>query len=181
MRPRHAWDTPPPRHAGVPEVKPVKLHPPPAGRVSGSRARDDPPSRDRDPDDEEGAVLEFFGQLWFIPETPPPQPRVRFGKGGVARDDLVWIEKKLWERNSFTPEDCFPVGDADVWSKSPAKLSFAERIWGRGEKRSFVQVIKSMAGRGRGGRPRDREGVWEDWHGVPPPHPYPPPSGPGFY
>ena len=63
----------------------------------------DPPNRIRDPDDEEGAILEFFGQLWFIPKSSPKQPRVRDGKGGDERDDLVWIEKSLWESNSFTP------------------------------------------------------------------------------
>ena len=132
--PCRAWESPLPHRAGIPRVKHVKLSPHPlVGRVSGSRVRD-PPNQIRDPDDEEGAILEFFGQLWFIPESSPKQPWVRSGKGGDERDYLVWIKKSLWENNSFTPEDCFPVGAADVWSKPPEKLSFAKRIWGRGEK-----------------------------------------------
>jgi hypothetical protein len=35
--------------------------------------------RDPDPDEEGGAILEFYGQLWLVPDatTPPPKSRVR--------------------------------------------------------------------------------------------------------
>jgi hypothetical protein len=60
-------------------------------------------------------------------------------------------------------------------------LDFAKRIWGKGEKESFAQVVRSMVSRGRGGRgqrPRSPEGGWGSWaEGYQyPPNPYPPPS-----
>lgn len=39
-----------------------------------------------------------------------------------------------------------------MWVKVPEKLKFVEKIWGKGERKTFVQVRKSMARRGRGGR-----------------------------
>jgi hypothetical protein len=106
---------------------------------------------------------------------------------------LVWIRRDLWLAKSFEPADCFPVGEGDKWDVSPAKLSFAESIWGEGKQKSFVKVVKeSMTGRGRGRgpRPQSPEDSWEGWGGGswnqfpqqprPPPfynHPPPPPFG----
>ncbi|KAG2613136.1 hypothetical protein PVAP13_4KG337300 [Panicum virgatum] len=109
--------------------------------------------------------MEFFGQLWLVPDSSPCSPRVR-GGGERSRDNLVWIEKSKWVSNSFTPKECFPVGDGDVWDKSPKRLNFAEKIWGKGEKKSFAQAMQSMASRGRWGRrPRSPERNWDEWHG----------------
>lgn len=78
------------------------------------------------------------GQSWnssgsssSSPIHSPSLPRVKVGGGGERRGDLVWIEKNRWETNSFTPEDCFPVGDDDVWSRKPEKLSFAKQSGGK--------------------------------------------------
>jgi hypothetical protein len=98
---------------------------------------------------------------------------------------LVWIRKDKWESRNFTPGDCFPVGSQDTLGKSPKKLNFAEQIWGRGERRSFVQAVKeTMAGRGRGsGRMRLRylEEEGGGWGGGAqyPPNPYS--SQPPYY
>ena len=71
-------------------------------------------------------------------------------------EGLVWIRKDLWESKSFTPEDCHPVGEGDRWVKDPVKLNFAEDYWRKGDKASFVEVVKAMVahGRGRGLRAR---------------------------
>jgi len=69
----------------------------------------------------------------------------------------VWIRRDLWLAKSFEPTDCFPIGEGDKWDQTPAKLSFAEDIWGEGKRLSFVKIVKgSMAGRGRGRGPRPR-------------------------
>lgn len=122
--------------------------------------------RAQDPDtQEEGAIQEFFGQLWLVPSSPKSSARSR-EEAKAAQEGLVWIRKDRWESNSFTPDDCFPVRGGDTLGKSPTRLDFAGRIWGEGERASFAQVVKnSMANRGRGGRgPRPRpDGEWSGW------------------
>jgi hypothetical protein len=139
---------------------------------SGAKVR----SRNPNSTGEEGAIEEFFGQLWLFPSAGSSQPE----KARVSQRDsqahLVWIRRDLWESKSFTPEDCCALGSNDTWVKAPVKLSFAEAVWGKGERESFVQVVKkSMAGRGRGGgrmRPRNPEEEW-GWGGGYPPYPHP--------
>jgi hypothetical protein len=135
-----------------------------------------------DPLEEGGAIEEFFGQLWLVPatQTTHPDSRSRVSHSSAPNRDLVWIRRDLWESKRFSPEDCYPIGSNDSWGKSPLKLKFAEEIWGEGKRKSFVQALKSMVGRGRGGRgarPR-ADGNWDGWgEGLhyPPPMPYPPP------
>jgi hypothetical protein len=139
-----------------------------------------------DPLEEGGAIEEFFGQLWLVPTTQATHldSRSRVSHSSDPNRDLVWIPRDLWESKGFSPEDCNPIGYNDSWKKSPLKLKFAKEIWGEGKRKSFVQALKSMAGRGRGGRgPRPRaDGNWDGWgEGLhyPPPMPYPPP--PSYY
>jgi hypothetical protein len=106
-------------------------------------------------------IQEFWGQLWFVPNATS-RARVR----EVRDESLVWIRRDLWLAKSFKPTDCFPVGEGDKWDEPLSKLSFAEDIWGKGERESFVAVVKaSMAGRGRGSgpHPRGSEENWENW------------------
>jgi hypothetical protein len=49
-------------------------------------------------------------------------PRVR----GEERQKLVWVRRDWWERKDFRAEDCYPMGDGDVWGGQPLKLNFAE-------------------------------------------------------
>ncbi|TVU07127.1 hypothetical protein EJB05_47168, partial [Eragrostis curvula] len=154
---------------------------------------------------EEGAIEEFYGELWYIPLSPPRSsnsPRVR--EPVKARDGgrLVWIRRELWESKKFGAEDCHPVGWGDQWDKEPQKLNFAEEVWGEGKKKTFLQAVKeAMAnrGRGRGQRPQSPEEEWGEWggpgwygqqsyHGMAPPPMgmgqgfgfYPPPMGPPY-
>jgi hypothetical protein len=124
--------------------------------------------------------------LWLIPDSSPSSATsARVRPGEAARASLVWINKEKWLKSEFSPEDCYPIGDKDVWVKQPTKLKFAEKILGKGERKSFTQALASMAGRGRGGRgPRPRStdedwGNWGDGYQYPPPMTYPPP--PPFY
>jgi hypothetical protein len=155
------------------------------------------PGKPRGPElqGDEGAIEEFFGQLWFFPtESSAGRPRVSQNTNSAAT--LVWIRKDKWESGIFNPEDCFPVGSQDALGKSPKKLNFAEQIWGRGERKSFIQTVKeAMAGRGRGGgrmHPRYPEEEGGGWGTQYPPNPYPyqmpfyqqppmPPPPYGFY
>jgi hypothetical protein len=47
--------------------------------------RSDSNSKDPDPPEDEGAIMEFFGQLWLVPDVRSPgnskTPRVRPGEG----------------------------------------------------------------------------------------------------
>jgi hypothetical protein len=40
----------------------------------------------------------------------------------------VWVRKDLWERKEFGVEDCFTIGDGDVWDVQPKSLNFAENF-----------------------------------------------------
>jgi hypothetical protein len=104
-------------------------------------------------------------------DSPPAaisgkRSRVRYG--GEKVRNLYWIQRDLWEKRSFEIQDCFPTQEGDRWVHPPSKLRFAEDVWGKGVKESFVSKLKiAMAGRGRGGRgPRARspEEEW-DWGG----------------
>jgi hypothetical protein len=55
----------------------------------------------QDPESEEGEIHDFWGQLWLVPNSPPPQRgvRVRAKRG----EHLVWIQKELWESKKFNP------------------------------------------------------------------------------
>lgn len=104
----------------------------------------------------------------------------------------MWIQRDLWTTKSFEPSDCFPVGENDSWDEPPLKLNFVEFSWGEERKRSFTEVVNTMAGRGsvRGSRPRSPEedserwgagGGWNKYPQIPPPPPphffnQPPPS-----
>jgi hypothetical protein len=68
--------------------------------------------QDPNPSEEEGAILEFFGQL--PDSTPREGVRVR-GKR-EENGDLAWIRRDKWDSVSFSVEDCFPIGDRDVWT-----------------------------------------------------------------
>jgi hypothetical protein len=101
--------------------------------------------QDSDATEDGGAIVEFFGQLWFVPDSSPsPHPRVQ---GEVkARGDLVWIRRDKWEKSEFSVEDCYPIGDRDVWYQDLVKLNFAERIWAKGERKSFAQRVGEEEG-----------------------------------
>lgn len=123
--------------------------------------------KDREEDDEEGAIEEYFGQLWFLPSHPQSaasRSRPRVPDGGDRVRNRVWIRKDLWERREFDIEDCYPASEKVKWSEPPVKLRFAEDIWGKGVRESFVSKLKSaMAGRGRGrGPPRPHSP--EEWN-----------------
>jgi hypothetical protein len=47
----------------------------------------------QDPVSEEGEIHDFWGQLWLVPNSPPPQwgGRVRAKRG----EHLVWIRMEL--------------------------------------------------------------------------------------
>jgi hypothetical protein len=153
-------------------------------------------SKPRNPPREEEEIQDFWGQLWFFPNSKPnPDPaRVRARRG----ENLVWVRRDLWRAKTFVPSDCYPVGEGDLWIEPPSKLKFAELFWGDEKKASFAQVVKgAMAGRGRGRGPRPRtpEEDWERWgeggwnqylqfpQPPPPPHFYSQPPLPpyGFY
>jgi hypothetical protein len=100
-------------------------------------------------------IYDFWGELWFIPNSLPslPRARVRVKEG----ENLVWIRRDLWRSKSFTPTDCFSIREGDSWSEAPSKLNFVELFWGDKERKSFFQVVKeAMVGRGRGRGPRPR-------------------------
>jgi hypothetical protein len=82
------------------------------------------------PLDEDGAIEEFFGQLWFFP-SEKKRTSSRVSQNQETRGDLIWIRRDLWKTKSFSPEDCFPIGPKDKWEKSPERLNFAEEIWGK--------------------------------------------------
>ena len=134
--------------------------------IGGPTTKEKGSGRSTPPEDDEGATQEFYGQLWFVPDSSPSLPRVWRGK--VAAENLVWIRRDLWEKKSFGVDDCYLVKRGDTWTGKPQKLSFAESIWGEGKRKSFVRVVKeAMAGRGRGGgggrRPREED--WGHWGG----------------
>lgn len=159
----------------------------------------------RELDDEEGAIQEFYGQLWLIPDAiaraANSAVRARVREEELRVRDLVWIRRDLWDSREFGVADCFPAASGDRWVRKPAPLRFAEEVWGKGERESFATKLKSaMAGRGRGRPPRPRrpEEDWDYWIGGewpqqsppfypphpmgPPPPQVPPPPGPyGFY
>lgn len=102
----------------------------------------------------------------------------------------MWIPRDLWERIDVEIADCYLASEDVKWSGTPAKLRFAEDIWGKGVKESFASKLKAVvAGTGRGGcgplRPRSPEEGWNNWGdgwnylGQHPPPPYfSPPIGP---
>ncbi|CAO2148908.1 unnamed protein product [Urochloa humidicola] len=141
-----------------------------------------PTTRDGVDPSGEGAIQEFFDQLWFVPNSSPSRSRVR--RGESTRSELVRIRKEKWESGEFAAQGCFPIGQRDIWDREPLSLNFAEKIWGKGERLTFVQAVKqSMARRGRGGRnqrPRSPE-EWEGWHEEGGRYQYPPPQPPGHY
>jgi hypothetical protein len=103
------------------------------------------------------------------------------------RENLVWIQKSLWESKQFKAEDCFRVTERDSWSGSPKQLGFTLDLWAKGERLTFLHAV--MAGRGRGrGRgarpPPEEEWAYNGWpHSPPPPlyQPGPPPPQCGYY
>lgn len=64
-------------------------------------------------DDEEGAIQEFYGQLWFVlgcySTVTDLDRRVRVRDGREKVKDLVWIRRELWESKSFEIKDCYPA------------------------------------------------------------------------
>jgi hypothetical protein len=86
--------------------------------------------RSPDPADQEGEILEFFGQLWLVPGSAQTTMRARVPPGKAAPPSLVWIAKEKWVSFDLSREDCYPIGEKDVWVKQPSQLNFAERIWG---------------------------------------------------
>jgi hypothetical protein len=99
-----------------------------------------------------GAIEEFFGHLWWVPQSPPPRV-------SQYPPNLLWIHRDLWEKKSFKVKDCFPVQPGDVPRQDWKELDFAWDVWGKGERDSFLKVLKAgIAGRGGRGRGRVREG-----------------------
>lgn len=56
----------------------------------------------------EDGIEEFWGQLWFIPQSESriQPPRV----SEEVRASLVWVRKDLWEQKQFRVGDCYKVG-----------------------------------------------------------------------
>ena len=50
--------------------------------------------------EDDGAIQEFYGQLWFIPRDPP-NLGIRVQKREEVFENLVWVRKDLWESKSF--------------------------------------------------------------------------------
>jgi hypothetical protein len=86
-------------------------------------------------EDDEGVIEEYFGQLWWIPQSPPPRVNQR-------SPHLLWIFKDLWEGKLFSTADCFPVQPSDVLKQDWKELDFARDVWGKGERDSFLQVLR---------------------------------------
>ena len=132
----------------------VSSSPPLARRTRACQSKGER-SGTRYPGDEEDEFQSFWGQLWFFPSASPKPTEARVLD--KKRVNLFWIRKDLQEARSFEVADCHPVGEGDSWTKSPSKLNFAEDIWARGEKETFISILKGvMAGRGRGQGPRPR-------------------------
>lgn len=123
--------------------------------------------------EDEGAIEEFFGQLWLVPPDPG---KVRVpGRKGKA----IWIRRDLWDSKSFTHANCFPFKRGDCEPEIKREVILSQLQNGSQERASFVEVVKrGMAGRGRG---RGRGQVEEEWDGwgwpyqpspfyQPPPH-----------
>ena len=89
---RHGWETWHTRVA-IGEARGLRRGPTLQPRHEG---RSDPPSTVED----EGAIQEFYGQLWFIPRDPP-NLGIRVQKREEVFENLVWVRKDLWESKSF--------------------------------------------------------------------------------
>jgi hypothetical protein len=110
----------------------------------GAKLSDEEASR------EGGEIEELFGQLWWVPSSPPPR---------VSHQPLnqCWIRRELWGSRSFTAKDCYLVKSGDTLRSDPKQGSFAVDFWGKGEKRSYCSVVaEGMAGRANRGRGRGR-------------------------
>lgn len=70
--------------------------------------------------------------------------------------NLFWIRRDLWKKREFEMGDCYPAQEGDRWVKKPTKLNFAEDMWGKGERETFISKLMSMANRSRGGRGPNR-------------------------
>jgi hypothetical protein len=123
-------------------------------------------------DKAEGEVEVFFKQLWWVPHSP--STRV-----SQPPHNLFWVWSDLWESKTFHVGDLHPVQPRDTLSLDPKVCTFVAKIWGKGERESFVQVLKnSMAGRENKGRGRGcggRKDFWADQNWWNPNYP-PPPS-----
>jgi hypothetical protein len=77
--------------------------------------------------EDEGVIQELYGQLWLIPNPSPPHSCRHQGSRvhGEPVEDLVWIQKSLWESKTFRPKDCYQVTRRDSWRDEPKKLNFA--------------------------------------------------------
>jgi hypothetical protein len=110
-------------------------------------------------DKAEGEVEVFFKQLWWVPHSP--STRV-----SQPPHNLFWVWSDLWESKTFHVGDLHPVQPRDTLSLDLKVCTFVAKIWGKGERESFVQVLKnSMAGRENKGRGRGcggRKDFWAD-------------------
>jgi hypothetical protein len=126
------------------------------------------------PEEDEEGIKNFFGQLWLI-----PKPRVIWDSH--PHINFFWIRRNLWESKSLCLKDFIPVYEGDVLRADWKKGSFAADIWGKGELKSFLEVVRGeMAnpgrGRGSGRGGRFNEDQWggrgvggdeEYWGGAP--------------
>jgi hypothetical protein len=134
-------------------------------------------------EEEGGVIQEFFGQLWMIPDSPPPPNLCRRSHGTRVQvgddppENLVWIRRELWESKQFGVKDCYPVLEGDSWKNTPKKLGFASNLWAQGERKTFLQALMTGRGRGRGrgARPPHPGEEWAWGQGWPHPHRPPPP------
>jgi hypothetical protein len=68
---------------------------------------------------------------------------------------MFWIRSDLWATKMFRVSDLHLVQPGDTLCQEPKVYSFAGEIWGKGERESFAQVLRSsMAGRTNRGRGR---------------------------
>jgi hypothetical protein len=84
-----------------------------------------------------------------------------------SHQNFFWVWQDLWDSMSFDVKDFIPVQEGDVLRSDWKKWPFATNVWGKGELKSFLEVVKGeMAGQGRG-RGRGREGRFDDdqWGG----------------
>lgn len=65
----------------------------------------------RHPVEEGSEMREFWGQLWQISKCRAPASKSRVRE--KFHENLIWVQRDQWEAKSFSPKDCFPVGEKD--------------------------------------------------------------------
>jgi hypothetical protein len=69
-------------------------------------------------EEDEGKIVEFFGQLWSVPRTTVPRV-------SQICPNLFWIHRDRWESRNFDLKDCHPVKVEDILRTDPKEGKFA--------------------------------------------------------